>query len=422
MARGAVFRSASLLLALGTLSVCALDPTLRISQYHKQNWQIESGLPHSYTQLRDGDRSVPRGDLLVGTDEGLVRFDGVTFRPLRADASLKLSRRWISAMLTDHNGALWLGSFDGILASVRDGVTGTRIAGVDSVFDILEDSTGRIWASTRSGMIRVEHGRMERVRGLRPPAQTAWNVLARDTGGAVWIVTSEGLFSFRDGTLTREIPNGAGHGDTLAKAARSGGRMMVGTTQGIFELKGRSLVRAGDVPGPGGQHPQGSRRSGVGGHLGKGHLPRRSTDGGVGFARRLARRLHPHHRRGSRRRLVDRHAKRRPGPVGRSGSGSVRHAGGTAWQLRNNRRTRAFGRSSTRNLARRTLPFAWRSTGQYPGSRPDLVLCDPCAEMRSQRPHLGRQSGRALPFRCGPRAALRRSERVAIPPCIGAAV
>ena len=85
----------------------ALDPSLRVSQYHKQYWEVEQGLPHSYVTAIAQDAG---GYLLVGTDEGLARFDGITFRLLPSDASLRLSRSWISAMLSTRNSGLWLGN------------------------------------------------------------------------------------------------------------------------------------------------------------------------------------------------------------------------------------------------------------------------------------------------------------------------
>lgn len=95
----------------------ALDPNLKISQYHKQYWQVEQGLPHSYVSaVRHGND----GYLLVGTDEGMARFDGVVFRPMVADGWLKLSQRWVSALLPASDSTLWIGTFDGGVLQLRD--------------------------------------------------------------------------------------------------------------------------------------------------------------------------------------------------------------------------------------------------------------------------------------------------------------
>src|SRR5580700_6949968 len=101
--------------ALALLTACAafaLDPSLRVSQYHKQYWQVEQGLPHSYVTAIAQNSD---GYLLVGTDEGLARFDGLNFKPFPSDPSLRLSRRWVSASSAGRDSTLWLGTFDGLV-------------------------------------------------------------------------------------------------------------------------------------------------------------------------------------------------------------------------------------------------------------------------------------------------------------------
>jgi ligand-binding sensor domain-containing protein len=129
----------------------ALDPGLLLSQYQKRQWRVEDGLPHNYVMAVLPD---PDGYLLVGTDEGLARFDGVHFIPYDLQPTLGLSKRWVLSMIAAHDGSLWIGTFDGGLYQCRAGQVITRVEKGASVFAILEDSDGRIWASTRSAVIR----------------------------------------------------------------------------------------------------------------------------------------------------------------------------------------------------------------------------------------------------------------------------
>jgi signal transduction histidine kinase/ligand-binding sensor domain-containing protein len=228
----------------------ALDPGLLISQYQKKHWQVEDGLPHNYVMaVLPG----PDGYLLVGTDEGLARFDGVRFLPYDLDASLELSKRWVLSILTARDGSLWVGTFDGGLYQWRNGRVITRVEKGASVFAILEDSAGRIWASTRSGVIRGTTNGFEVIRQLARPPDTAWNVLAMDTQGAVWIV-SDGLYRCRENKLVRVAATTAGNGQILSVHARAGGGIDVGTSEGLFEAEdagdGVRLVRRSGVPGP----------------------------------------------------------------------------------------------------------------------------------------------------------------------------
>src|SRR5262245_53912568 len=61
----------------------AIDPNRAMSQYVRNHWGTESGFPkgpvYSITQTKDGY-------LWIGTEAGLVRFDGVKFQ-LVEDAS-----------------------------------------------------------------------------------------------------------------------------------------------------------------------------------------------------------------------------------------------------------------------------------------------------------------------------------------------
>jgi ligand-binding sensor domain-containing protein len=54
----------------------ALDPEKFITQYTHQAWRTEEGLPQNSVQAIAQTRD---GYLWLGTQEGLVRFDGVRF-------------------------------------------------------------------------------------------------------------------------------------------------------------------------------------------------------------------------------------------------------------------------------------------------------------------------------------------------------
>ena len=227
----------------------ALDPAAAISQYHKRYWQVEEGLPQSYVTAI---RPSPDGYLLVGTAEGLVRFDGLQFRPLQVDASLKLANRWISALLTARDGSLWVGTFDGELIELRAGKLRSKHKTGGSIFDLMEDSRGVIWASTRDGLLHYRNGGFLRQPGLPPPSETSWNVLATDSTGGLWVVTSAGLYQDTgEGTLRLRLPNTARQGSLLTvHAARSGG-LWLGTSRGLFRGDGKGApVAVAGVPGP----------------------------------------------------------------------------------------------------------------------------------------------------------------------------
>jgi ligand-binding sensor domain-containing protein len=230
-------------------SLRALDPAVAISQYHKQYWQAEQGLPQSYVP---SIRPSPDGYLLVGTAEGLVKFDGLSFRPMKADPSLRLANRWISALLTARDGALWVGTFDGELIEIRAGQVRGRHKAGGTVFDLVEDGKGVIWAGTRNGLLRHQDGSLIRQRGLSPPSETSWHVLSTCPGGGLWVVTSAGLYQGGGaGPFQLVLANSAALGEILTVRAARGGGFWLGTSRGLFRSEERGVPAAvAGVPGP----------------------------------------------------------------------------------------------------------------------------------------------------------------------------
>lgn len=237
-----------ILLCAGVNGALALDPARALSQYHRRNWQVEDGLPRNYIMA-----VAPAGDgyLLVGTDEGLARFDGVRFVPFDLDPSLGLSRRWIGSLISARDGSLWVGTFDGWIYQFRGGRVETRFDVGATVFALLEDSRGGVWASTRTGVIRRAGRGFQPVPGLARPPETAWNVLSLASDGAVWAVTLDGLYRARDGAAQRVLANGPRTGELLAVRADRSGALWLGASRGLFQFSGTPVpAPAPGVPGP----------------------------------------------------------------------------------------------------------------------------------------------------------------------------
>jgi len=90
------------LLCLIATSALAVDPRRRISQYGHAAWRIRDGVfssaPHSVTQTADGY-------LWIGTEAGLIRFDGVRFVPWKTSAGPQFDSR-IFHILGTRDGSL----------------------------------------------------------------------------------------------------------------------------------------------------------------------------------------------------------------------------------------------------------------------------------------------------------------------------
>ncbi len=91
--------------------IFALDPTRALSQYGHRAWQIEQGLPQSsvnaVAQTRDGY-------LWLGTEEGLVRFDGGHFMVFDHASVPDIRSNSIQVLLATEDGDLWAGTSGGL--------------------------------------------------------------------------------------------------------------------------------------------------------------------------------------------------------------------------------------------------------------------------------------------------------------------
>src|SRR5262249_49251420 len=91
----------------------------------------------AFTQTADGY-------IWVGTLSGLVRFDGVTFRPWTSPDGTTFP--YITSLLGARDGSLWIGTPHGLF-DLRNGVLTSyaRKLGEPGISAIIEDHAGTIW-------------------------------------------------------------------------------------------------------------------------------------------------------------------------------------------------------------------------------------------------------------------------------------
>ncbi len=144
-----------------------------------QLWKLDPGtgeVTRHYTldQLTDQNITsvLPASDgrLWIGTRNGLNRLDTATEKIERIPPDPKdprsLSAGFVSSLLTDRRGRLWVATQGGGIDVLepRDGETrpGFRRLGIaqglpnDNVDKLLTDATGRIWASTDNGLAVID--------------------------------------------------------------------------------------------------------------------------------------------------------------------------------------------------------------------------------------------------------------------------
>ena len=136
------------------LAVCppalALNPALDVSQYAHTAWKIRDGFFKGYIT---SFAQTADGYLWLGSEFGLLRFDGVRFVAWQPAAGQSLPSNYIRSLRVTSDGTLWIGTIKGT-ASLKDN-TLNRYQQLDGqiINALLEDREGTVWigSSTASG-------------------------------------------------------------------------------------------------------------------------------------------------------------------------------------------------------------------------------------------------------------------------------
>lgn len=138
-----------------SLTAHALSPDRLPSQYLHEHFTPENGLPSEiiWDILQD-----EYGYLWLGTQNGLVRYDGARFVTYNSQNWPVFGSNDVRALHIDRNGNLWLGTYGGG-AIVYDGKQFRSITSSDGlahhvVYDITQSRDGALWFATGGGVSR----------------------------------------------------------------------------------------------------------------------------------------------------------------------------------------------------------------------------------------------------------------------------
>ncbi|HEY1170039.1 MAG TPA: two-component regulator propeller domain-containing protein [Verrucomicrobiae bacterium] len=174
-------------------------------------WELPAGLdPSSVSTMFRDQRD---GGLWIGTfGMGLYHFKESTGTFRRFTTESGLSQNSILAIGQDKDGNLWVGTNGGGLNRLRESsfevYDAKRGLSQDNVLSISGGSDGSVWIGTDGGGLnRLRDGIVQnyRMAGLR----TVWSVM-EDSASYVWAGTREGLYKFNGITFAR-IGGGPAH-------------------------------------------------------------------------------------------------------------------------------------------------------------------------------------------------------------------
>lgn len=167
-----------------------------VTDYTLTTWTQYEGLPAARVWAITQDRD---GYIWIGTDAGLVRFDGVDFVAWRDLHDAQLPRHEVTALYSARDGSLWVGfGIHGGIARISGGDVALygEAEGIASGFVtfITEDRFGTMWAGGLDGLHGFDGSRWTRLepRSGLPDGPTVEAYL--DPERNLWVSHAAGLY------------------------------------------------------------------------------------------------------------------------------------------------------------------------------------------------------------------------------------
>jgi signal transduction histidine kinase/ligand-binding sensor domain-containing protein len=222
-----------------------LEPSRAMSQYVRDHWGSDRGFPggavHAIAQAADGY-------LWIGTERGLVRFDGLEFVLEEGSRGEGAPLGQVLGLAAGPRGELWVRLRGAHLLVRRDGGFEDAVAtlGAEDAFTSMSAARdgGILLAGFVSGLVR---GSGEGFETLAPGValRTPVTALAEADDGRVWLGTRDaGLFYVERGKVT-SAGSGLPEPKVNCVLPLDGGEVWVGTDRGVVRREGSALTSTG---------------------------------------------------------------------------------------------------------------------------------------------------------------------------------
>jgi ligand-binding sensor domain-containing protein/signal transduction histidine kinase len=206
MVRLVLFCLAPTLVSDGVL--CALEPMQPVVQFSQKVWRVEEGLPENFARVLKQTRD---GYLWIGTQEGLVRFDGLRMKVFNTRNTPQLRSNAIVTLCEDRGGTLWIGTDGGGIARYRQGrflepLTTRDGLGHNYIRDLHAAPDGAVWITAHNGgLIRMQGQQMQRWTMREGLPSDSLRTVLMDSSGRLWIGADEAGLSVLENGVFRHL-------------------------------------------------------------------------------------------------------------------------------------------------------------------------------------------------------------------------
>jgi signal transduction histidine kinase/ligand-binding sensor domain-containing protein/DNA-binding response OmpR family regulator len=215
--------------------VFALNPDKSITQYNQEVWQSKDGLPHNHIQSILQTRD---GYIWVGTEEGIVRFDGARFTVFDKTNTEAITVNSVWALNESRDGNLWIGTRGGLIR-FKDGKFSSYKNRSETINCIYEAEDEKLWVGTSTGLLSLRGEQLTKFTTKDGLPNEFINSVVQDEEGTLWIGTDGGgLSRFKDGKFrTYTMDDGLPSNSIVLIYLDRAGNLWIGTTAGLSRFK-----------------------------------------------------------------------------------------------------------------------------------------------------------------------------------------
>jgi signal transduction histidine kinase/ligand-binding sensor domain-containing protein len=180
---------AAFLLFFFAIGLTNLKADETASDWFYRAWLTEDGLPDNSVS---GIAQAPDGYLWIGTNGGIIRFNGTEFTPLPLHQIPGLPSRQVRAMFLDGLGRIWLSMERGPVIRIAEN-SFHAFTFEEGIFpekvptSMVDDPEGRLWIAYPSGLCLVEGDKVTRIDTSEWFPNRGIAGLTCDTSGQVWL-------------------------------------------------------------------------------------------------------------------------------------------------------------------------------------------------------------------------------------------